>query len=176
MKQLLYIAAICLILASCDKKAPAPILALPTTIAAAFDSMNISTDTFYHVVMKRNNVSDSSAVIRFLSSSKFTEYFTTTDTNGIHYWDSLTYVAGSTYSEYQAPDPANYAHTIGYIFTDYYPIGGSSAKQDTFNFHNYLVHDTLHLSIGIPPTYYLPTGAFKGPQPDSPKVIVTFYK
>lgn len=188
MKRLLYVLAISLVVFSCNKPVTTTSVIQPVeyTLNEAFDSMNLSIDTLYHLVFNRQNVLDSHYCMRFLSPTSFIEYHTFTDTNGILYLlDSLAYGDSMTYSQYQQPDPANYVSTIGYVYTNYFPskdtiaedsIGHNPVYFPAFPFHNYLTKDTLQLYIGTLVKFYAATGTFKHVAADSPNVTVTFYK
>ncbi len=186
MKQLLYTLAISLVVISCSKSAPSAIDPVSISGTAAFDSMSLSPNTVYHMVFNRNNMLDSNYCIRFNSATSFTEYHSSTDTNGVlHLLDSLTYADTKSNSIYQQADPLVYVSTIGYVYTNYYPINDTIAEDSighnpnyvpAFPFHNYLNKDTLHLYMGTALRYYTPVGTFKHAVTDSPDVVVTFYR
>ena len=186
MKRLLYALAISLVAVSCTKSSPNVIQPVSYSINEAFDSMRLSVDTLYHMVFNRQNVLDSNYCIRFLSATSFIEYHTHTDTNHVlHLLDSLSYTDNKTASVYQQADPSNYVSTIGYVYTNYFPITDTIAKDTighnpffvpAFPFHNYLLADTLHLYMGTMTQFYSPVGTFKSASADSPQVTVTFFQ
>lgn len=174
MKQLLSVLALALVLVSCEKKMP-DVVALESNIALsrAYDSLHLVPNGFYHVAINRRGVIDSTVCIRFFNRTSFREYKTLVDTNGLHLIDSFDITAGSTYSEYQVPNPTDYNTTVGYVKTKYYPIGGSLSG---FSFHDYFVSDTLVLAIGAPTKYNKPYALFLGVSADSPAIKVAIYQ
>jgi hypothetical protein len=173
MKQILSILAISLVMYSCQTKRPD--ITLPeTSISAgrAWDSLKLSYNTFYRLVLNRAGTIDSSAAVVFFSNGQLTEYKVSTDTNGLHLNDSSTYASGTTYSEYQQADPNYYASSVGYIFTMHNPIGGTT---NSFPLHDCMVTDTFTLRIGTPIKYYSATGKLRRPTTDT-TISVTLYR
>ncbi len=173
MKQILCVLAISLVMFSCSTKRPE--ITLPDTnynASQAFDSFKLQTNTFYRLVLKRgNNVLDSSVAVRFTSKTGgITEYKVSTDTFGLHLNDSVTYTLGASYSEHQFTDPNYYASSVGYVYTKYAPMGGST---NSFLLHDYLVIDTFYMRIGTPITYATVGAAIKGVDTT---IAVTIYK
>ncbi len=176
MKPLLYLLAICLILVSCEKKAASPKVPLAISLEAAYDSMRLSPDTLYHLAIDSAGYIDSSVCMRFHSSKHFTEYLTYTDTLGLHFLDSITFDADNTYAEYNEPDPSFYKTTVGYVYINYYAIGGSAPGN--FLFRTRFATDTFQLRVGTPTRYYQAKGALKGPGPFNSyeNLAVTIYR
>lgn len=174
MKQLLSVLALAMVLVSCEKKMP-EVVAVESNIALsrAYDSLHLVPNGFYHVAINRRGVIDSSICIRFVNKTSFTEYKTYTDTNGLHLLDSAAITAGSSYSEYQFPNPSDYNTAVGYVKTKYFPIGGTLTG---FSFHDYFVADTLVLAIGAPTKYNKPYALFLGVAADSPDIKVAIYQ
>ena len=174
MKQILAIVAISLVLYSCSKK-PADITLPETNFSTVqtWDSLNLQFHTFYRLVLNKANIKDSSAAIIFNSSTNFTEYSVTTDTNGLHLMDSSTYSVGDPYCEHQLRDPNYYASSVGYVFARYSPVGGTGTN---FHFRNYLGNDTLILRIGTPVELNRATGTFHSALSTDTTVNVTIYK
>jgi hypothetical protein len=175
MKYILSILVVSAVLFSCKKESePSRKLPVELSKSSAFDSMNLSYNTFYRMAISVNrDTPDSNTAVKFFANDSIYEYKTTYDTLGLHLTDSVRYVANRHYSSYQEPDPAFYQSTVGYVKIMYFPLGGSEVF---FRLRDLMAKDTFNLTVGVGSPNYVGVGSFNGRVSGGEQVTINFFR